>query len=175
MAGGGAFGIFALIEFCENHSGCMEIINHGDGESQTKIMCTTDYTFPPQLCSCPQGPPFTTQSASPSTSSCTPHGNETAVTPVVGNIKDKDECVGDMISGKTPYLYYTYRIMTPIGALLNIGGQVGSGVKGFFDHFLKLLPKILMWAGIGVGCIILILIIYKVIIHFIEKRKSSSG
>lgn len=181
MAGGAAFGLWSLIEFCKNHSGCMLIVNEtGDSESQTKIICglnklNATTTYPPQLCRCPEGPPFSPPSAPPSAPACVAPDNQQATTPLVGNVKGQVECVGDIMTGKAPYKYYTYRVMTPFGALLNIGSQVTGGVEGFFDHFLKLLPQILMWAGIGVGGIILILIIYKVIIHFIEKRKSSSG
>jgi hypothetical protein len=181
MAGGASFGLWSLIEFCKNHSGCMLIVNEtGDSESQTKIICglntsNATTTYPPQLCRCPEGPPFSPPSAPPSTPACVAPGNQQDTTPLVGNVKGQVECVGDIMTGKAPYKYYTYRVMTPFGALLNIGSQIGSGVEGFFDNFLKLLPQILMWAGIGVGGIILILIIYKVIIHFIEKRKSSSG
>lgn len=76
-------------------------------------------------------------------------------------------------SFKAPFSFYKMTIYGPWDVFTDLGNDIVAGTENQANWLWDLIKNILMWGGIGFAIIIGILIIYKVIEHFLNKSSES--
>ena len=68
-------------------------------------------------------------------------------------------CAETVWDFETPYTYYSYQVMSPLGAVLDVTKRVVDQGGQLFDQIIKI-AKII---GIIVGVLLVLLIIYNIV------------
>jgi len=127
------YGIWALMEYCNDHSGCMEVTNDGKNpETSVKVFCKDSVTFEPQQCMCAKTSPIPT---SIDTTLCGSKSDVTMI-PEIDNPNCKNS--GTL---EVPYKYYTYRVMGPLDGIIDLGDRIIDAAAGGAGTFFKVLMK----------------------------------
>jgi hypothetical protein len=148
------YAMWAFLEFARANSGCMMISNDGQNpETSEKVFCSGDQTYESQQCMCVKIIP----SPPPSTSLCS-STTDTTRTPEINNIK----CI-NYAELTPPYVYYSYKITTPIGGVLDIGSRIVGAAQSAASGFLTIVINYLKVAGLTVLAIGILYILYQVI------------
>ena len=155
--GGVSVGIWALVEFCNNNTGCMQVVleDSSDEQTKTKIMCRDNTSFASQNCYCLDKPPTETISIS-DVKLC----SDSKTTPEMTHYRkceNKDTL-------KAPYVYYTYRVMDPITGLENLLKDFGDDIGGAFDSIIKALKTV----GWVILALMIAYIVFKIVTKFIK-------
>lgn len=153
----GIIGTLALLQdYALGHTGCMIIKNTGDSyETKDKVICYQDdgdnIDWAPQNCRCSESSPT----------------DKIAIT-------DKNKCSDgttypDKTSGSTncknyktlevPYVYYSYQVMSPLGAALDVTRRIVEQGGQMFDQIIKIAKVV----GIIIGVLLVLLIIYNLV------------
>jgi hypothetical protein len=157
---------FILLQYMRDHSGCIYVQDiKGKDEQQQKISCYTDKDsniteWGPINCVC-SDPPATSFPPINNKTQC--YDNKTLVDTV--KAQEQKQCKGDGTGDD--YRYYTYQIMSPLDAILNIGQKILPDPGKWGDEFLK----ILKWVGIFACIIVVLLIILAVVRHYTKNRE----
>jgi hypothetical protein len=175
--GGIAGGMWAWLEYCKNHSGCMKVHNPGGNNPQTseKVFCSgTSTGYLVQKCKClspsAPSPPSTTCDES----SCNDSTTDTPTPEMCNSTK----CENWEDLSKTPYLYYAYKVMGPIDGALDIGSRVVDLGTGAFGKIMGIILNVLKVVGLmilGLGVLYLIFIITKAVIKHVKNKKNSTS
>jgi len=146
-------GIWALLGFCNNNTGCMQVSLTSENAEQTseKILCSGTISYASQNCYCLTKPPTTTKDIT-DVSMC----KDSITTPEYNN----PHCLNNE-SLQDKYVYYTYRVMDPITGLGTILKDIGAAAGSAFDKIIKVLKT--------VGWIILALMIAYIVFKIVTK------
>lgn len=158
--------LYLLQSYSNANSGCMAIykLTDDDLETQEKIYCENNITFAPQQCYCKNPDDF--QIGAPTGGNCNSSLSEPRPAQTFKSNSTKI-CVGDITTGQTPYLYYSYKVMTPLGAVLDVANRgVGVVTQGLSD----ILKNIVIPLAIVIGVLILLFIVYKLVSKYRPKN-----
>jgi hypothetical protein len=157
------YAMWAFLEFAKANTGCMMISNDGQNpETSEKVFCSGDITYQAQQCMCVKVIP----SPPPSTSLCG-SSTDTTRTPEINNRK----CI-NYADLTPPYVYYSYKVTTPIGGILDIGSRIAGAAQSAAGGFLTIITKYLKLAGLailGAGILYILYILVKLGIRHYEK------
>lgn len=154
-----------VLEFCAANSGCFYVVGKKDeAETTKKIICVSpDTDWGPVNCVCSPSPNKDLK-PNPTTDTkkeCT--DGKLLVDAVIP--QSHNQCSGDIT--ETDYTYYTYKVMTPLDALINLGQKILPDPGKWGDEFLN----ILKWVGIFACIIVVLLIILAVVRHHTENKE----
>lgn len=160
---GAALGYLAYLlqQYAGAHTGCMKFEYNSSTDSyinSTKVFCDNKkQTFPPLMCYC-EKIDFTKKTT---TSSTCENVTDSQMEPRPAQLSNP-LCKGGETSIDN-YLYYSYQVMDPASAGLDIA-QKGAGVvgKGISD-FLNMIIHAAIVIGIVLGVLLVLWIIYKVV------------
>jgi len=173
LVGGIAAALYILISYASAHSGCMKIEGGGsEHETQTKVFCSggaTDspVTFNALQCGC---------STQQETHKDCPTGDDentsdTPTPPFVTNSSNpicKNQPSLENSDMSSSYVYYSYKVMSPAGAAIDIAHKAVNIV----EDTANILLKVLMYSGIVIGSLIILVIILKLVQYFIRKKSN---
>ncbi len=155
------FGIWALLEYCNDHSGCMEVANDGQNpETSNKVFCTDNVTFQPQQCMCSNPPTALKQIV---TALCSKNDDITMV-PEINNPKCQNN-----VNYQPPYNYYAYRVMGPLDGIIDLGDRIIDDGGKFLDTLMKFIKWLALVIGI-LGLLYIIFLIVRAGINHSEKK-----
>ena len=155
-----------ILEWCADNSGCFYVVGKKDeAETTKKILCVSpDTDWGPVNCVCSPSPNkdhFNDNPTQKTKKECT--DGKLLVDSVVP--QSHNQCSGDIT--ETDYTYYTYKVMTPLDAILNLGQKILPNPGKWGDEFLN----ILKWVGIFACIIVVLLIILAVVRHHTENKE----
>lgn len=177
VAGGIAATLYLLMAYASAHSGCMKIEKTDDNSdlTQEKVYCSgntadNSKTYGAESCYCKADVDYQTDSGAPL--GCPRTGPDVDKYRPGHSDDGSRICIGDLGSGKLlkTYRYYSYQIMTPFGAALDI---IDKGVSSVDDGIGKLI-KILIHAAIVIGIIVGILAVLFIIYKVLSKKGEAS-
>lgn len=162
--------LYLLIKYARAHTGCMQIKYDSSKDNQiirTKVFCgtnttnMTNITYPPQACYCDTTQDYKTRTSSPVTT-CNFNDKKNPNQPRPAQQPQNSLCKGSSAAVDN-YLFYTYQIMDPASAALDII-QKGERIinKGFGD-FMNILIKAAIVIGIIIAVLAVLFIIYKIV------------
>jgi hypothetical protein len=161
LAGLGAL-IGAFIKYCLDNTGCMEIYTDSEGiQQKQKILCNNNTSFAPQNCKCLADSTTSKQVTVNSDKQCS---DGTTLPEETGNTacKNKDNLDAN------DYVYYSYQVMNPIDAIPDIANKIIKIPEEGANMLLGILKKV----AIVVVILVVLYIIFKLIMMFMNKRKS---
>lgn len=160
--------IIFVLEFCADNSGCFYVVGKKDeAETTKKIICVSpDTDWGPVNCVCSPSPNNKKEDLKPNPTTdtkkeCT--DGKLLVDAVIP--QGHNQCSGDIT--ETDYTYYTYKVMTPLDAVINLGQKILPNPGKWGDEFLN----ILKWVGIFACIIVVLLIILAVVRHHTENKE----
>ena len=160
LAGLGAL-IGAFIKYCLDNTGCMKIYTDSEGiQQKQKILCNNNTSFAPENCKC-LADGAKKQVTVNSDKQCS---DGTTLPEETGNTacKNKDNLDAN------DYVYYSYQVMNPIDAIPDIANKIIKIPEEGANILLDILKKV----AIVVVILVVLYIIFKLIMMFINKRKS---
>jgi len=161
LAGLGAL-IGAFIKYCLDNTGCMKIYTDSEGiQQKQKILCNNKTSFAPENCKCLADSTTSKQITVNSDKQCS---DGTTLPEETGNTacKNKDNLDAN------DYVYYSYQVMNPIDAIPDIANKIIKIPEEGANILLDILKKV----AIVVVILVILYIIFKLIMMFINKRKS---
>lgn len=154
----GIIGTLALLlDYAHDHTGCMIIKNTGDSyETKNKEICYQDdgdnIDWSPQNCRCSDSPPKDKTTNITGKTQCS--DGTTYPDKVSGSIDCKNSKTLE-----TPYTYYAYQVMSPLGAALDVTKKIVDQGGQIFDKIIKIAKVV----GIVIGVLLVLLIIYNIV------------
>lgn len=173
FAGSLATSLYFLIGYANAHTGCMKIEKSTSDSPVTssKVLCKSNPTedYSAQACYCEQAD-FTQLTTTP-TQVCEASGDTTTLTRPGQSSDPTKICRGDF-SDTMPntYTYYSYQIMSPAGAGIDIAKKGSDIITKGFGKIMKIIVQALIAIGYVVGGLAVLFIIYKIVDYYILKK-----
>jgi len=173
------FLVYLLQQYAGAHTGCMKFKYNSSTDSyiySTKIFCDNNKTtFPPLMCYCAKDPKH-----HKSILTCNKR-NTSAYEPAPNQTPTYPDCKGGE-SSIDNYLYYSYQVMDPASAGLDIAQKAAGIVDKGIGELLKMIIHAAIVIGIILGVLLVLWIIYKVVAnrkpaetHKIETGSATSA
>ena len=181
FAGSLATALYFLIGYANAHTGCMKIekLTSDSPVTSSKVLCSSSPTvedYSAQACYCEQAD-FTKLTTTPTqTCKVSSTGDPTTLTRPGQSSDPTKICKGDF-STTLPetYRYYSYQIMSPAGAGIDIAKKGSDIITKGFGKIMKIIIQALIVIGYVVGGLAILFIIYKIVDYYILSKKSNFG
>ena len=175
VAGSLATSLYFLIGYANAHTGCMKIekLTSDSPVTSSKVLCSSSPTvedYSAQACYC--APADFTQLTTPTPPQvCEASGDTTTLTRPGQSSDTTKICKGDF-STTLPnlYIYYSYQIMSPAGAGIDIAKKGSDIITKGFGKIMKIIIQALIVIGYVVGGLAILFIIYKLVDYYILKK-----
>ena len=167
--------LWFLIDYITKHSGCNQIYQKSDDSPVlcNPVKCSIDndkiIDFTSIQCNQQNCNKHTTWTKSCDETNCSVLLESSYEKPYPNPIDCHNPACNNTDMIKKPWNYYKMKIYGPWDVLVDLGNDAADAAENTFDW----IKNLLIWGGIGFAIIIGILIIYKVIEHYLNKSSES--